>query len=193
MLETHSDVIEHQSSDKDPRLGFLTDIFQALGMPHVLDNQFTFCADRLKCSVLSKLQHRFNQFWRTTKEENQFKMSFYATITQGQMYRTEPYLLVNTRPEFRKVLCRLRISAHDLQIERYSDTARVVRTCRTRGVVEDELHFLNEYICYNLLRQRLLNNPHVRDLYTNGTRNNSYRPSDLLRLDKAQMYLAQYT
>ena len=51
----YSDMIEHQSRDKDTWLSFIINIFQALGMTHVWDNQFTFSADRLKRAVLSKL------------------------------------------------------------------------------------------------------------------------------------------
>ena len=90
----------------------------------------------------------------------------------------------------KKALCRLRISAHDLQIERgrYANIAREDRKCRTCGVVEGKLHFLNDYTRYDLLRQRLLDNPNM-DIFC---RNNNYRPSDLLQLDKSQMYLAEY-
>ena len=44
-------------------------------------------------------------------------MTFYATMTQGQPYRIQPYLFVNTKSEYRETLCRLHVSAHDLQIE----------------------------------------------------------------------------
>ena len=108
--------------------------------------------------------------------------------------RIEPYLLVCTKPEHRKALCRLRISAHDLQIERgrYANIAREDRKCRTCGVVEDELHFLNDCTRYDLLSQKLLEYPNVRDLCSDGTTNNNFRPSDFLQLDKAQMHLAEY-
>ena len=45
---------------------------------------------------------------------------------------------------------------------------------------------------YDLLRQGLLDNPNVRDLCSDGTINNNYRPSDFLQLDKAQIHLAEY-
>ena len=121
-------------------------------------------------------------------------MTFYATVGQAQTYRIEPFLLVCTTPEHRKALYRLRISAHDLQIERgrYANIAREDRKCRKCGVVEDELHFLNDCTHYDLLRQRLLDNPNVRDLCSNGTINDNYRPSDHLQLERSQMYLAKY-
>ena len=105
-----------------------------------MGQQFTFIVDRLKRAVLSKLQDRFKPIMQKDKEENQPKMTVYATITQGQTYMIEPYLLVNTKSEYRKALCRLHISAHDLQTEgeRYPKTARVGRKCRTCGVVDDE-------------------------------------------------------
>ena len=78
-------------------------------MTHVWDYQFTFSADRLKRAVLSKQQDRFNHFWQKSKEENQSKMTFYATMTQDLTYRTELYLLVNTKHQCRKDLPRLRI------------------------------------------------------------------------------------
>ena len=69
-------------------------------------------------------------------------MTFYASVSHGQKYIIEPYLLACTKPEHRKALCRLRTSAHDLQTERgrYANVAREDRTCRACGVVEDELH-----------------------------------------------------
>ena len=185
---------EHQSTDKNPWLNFIKNILRGLGMTHVWDNHSTFSADRLKRAVLVKLQDRFSQFWQKSKEENQSRMAFYTSVTHGQTYRTEPYLLVCTKLEHRKALCRLRISAHELQIERgrYANIAREDRKCRTCGVVEDELHFLNDCTRYDLLRQRLLDNPNVRDLCSDGTINNNYRPSDFLQLDKAQIHLAEY-
>ena len=190
----YADMTEHQSTDKNPWLNFIKNILRGLGMTHVWDNHSTFSADRLKRAVLVKLQDRFSQFWQKSKEGNQSRMAFYASVTHGQTYRTEPYLLVCTKLEHRKALCRLRISAHDLQIERgrYANMAREDRKCRTCGVVEDELHFLNDCTRYDLLRQRLLDNPNVRNLCSDGTINNNYRPSDFLQLDKAQIHLAEY-
>ena len=163
-------------------------------MTHVWDNHSTFSVDRWKKSVLVSLQDRFRQFWQKSKEGNQSSMAFYAFVKQGQRYRIVPYLLVCTKPEHRKALCRLRISAHDLQIERgsYANIVREDRKRKTCGVVEDELHFLNDCTGYDLLRQRLLDNPNVRDLCSDGTINNNFRHSDFLQLDKAQMHLAEY-
>ena len=134
---------EHQSTDKNPWLNFIKSILRGLGMTHIWDNHSTFSADGLKRAVLVKLQDRFSQFWQKSKEGNQSRMTFSASVTHGQTYRIEPYLLVCTKPEHRKALCRLRISAHDLQIEigRYANIAREDRKCRTWGVVKDELHF----------------------------------------------------
>ena len=121
-------------------------------------------------------------------------MTSYASVTQGQTYRIEPYLLVCAKSKHRKVLCRLRISAHDLQIERgrYANIAREDRKCRTCGVVEDKLHFRNDCTRYDLLKQRLQDYPNVQDLCSDGTMNNNYSPSDFLQLDKSQMYFAGY-
>ena len=163
-------------------------------MTHVWDNYSTFSADRLKRSVLAKLQDRFSQFWQKSKEGNQSKMTIYTSVTHGPTHKIEPYLLVCAKPEHRKALCRLRISAHDLQIERgrYANIAREDRKCRTCEIVEDELHFLNDCTRYDLLRPRLLDNRNVLDLCSDGTINNNYRPSDFLQLDKAQIHLAEY-
>ena len=103
MLEKiYSDMTEYQYTERDQWLSFIINLFQRLGMTHVWDNQFNFNADRLKCTVLGNVQDRFNQFWQESKEENQLKMIFYTTTTQGQTYRIEPYLLVDTKPEYRK-------------------------------------------------------------------------------------------
>ena len=149
-------------------------------MTHVWGNHSTFSADRLKKAVLVKLQDKFSQFWQKSEEWNQSRMTLYPSVTQGQTYRFEPYLLACTKPEHRKALCRPRISAHDFQIERgrYANIAREARKCRTCGEVEDKLHFLNDCTRYDLLRRRLLENPYVLDLCSDGTINNNYRPSD---------------
>ena len=98
-------------------------------------------------------------------------MTFNVSVTQGQTYRIEPYLLVYAKTEHRKALRRRHISAHDLQTEigRYSNVAREDRKCRKYGVVEDELWFLNDRTRYDLLRQRLPDNVNVRDACSNGT------------------------
>ena len=108
-----------------------------------------------------------------------------------QYHRIEPHLQERAKPEHGKALCRLRISAHDLQTERgrHSNIGRGDRKCRTCGIVEDELHFLKDCALYDLLRQRLLDNPNTRDLCSDGTMNNNYRPSNFLRLDKARCTL----
>ena len=80
-------------------------------------------------------------------------------------------LSVTQESKHRKAQGRFCIYAHYLQIDGsgYSDTEIEERKCRTCGVVEDELHYLNDCVCYGLLRKRLLDNPNVRDLCTHGT------------------------
>lgn len=70
-------------------------------------------------------------------------------------FRLEKYLTI-LRPEYRKPICRLRISAHRLFIEsgRYNNTPRTERICKncTLNKIEDEEHFLIQ--CSKFTKER---------------------------------------
>ena len=75
-------------------------------------------------------------------------------------FRLEKYLIL-LKPEYRKPLCRLRVSAHRLFIElgRYNNTPRSERICKncTLNQIEDEEHFLIHCSKFTKEREDLFN------------------------------------
>ena len=71
-------------------------------------------------------------------------------------FRLEKYLTL-LRPEYRKSICRLRVSAHRLFIEMdsYNNTPRTERICKNcmRNEIEDEEHFIIR--CNKFTKERL--------------------------------------
>jgi len=75
-------------------------------------------------------------------------------------FSMENYLLSITNRSLRIILCKFRISCHDLAIERgrYKNLKVEERVCSCNGTsVEDEFHFLMECPLYNSLRQSFFN------------------------------------
>ena len=71
------------------------------------------------------------------------KLSTYLFLKTN--FRLEKYLNL-LRPEYRKPICRLRVSAHRLPMEmgRYNNTPGTERICKhcMRNAIEDEEHFI---------------------------------------------------
>ena len=71
------------------------------------------------------------------------KISTYLFLKTN--FRLEKYLTL-LRPEYRKPICKLRVSAHRLLIEmgRYNNTPRTERICKNcmRNEIEDEENFI---------------------------------------------------
>ena len=114
-------------------------------------------------TLLADLEPKFEQFWRMklTEEKigpdniNHNKLRTYSTLKKS--FSQEPYLgLVQNRTQ-RMHITRLRISAHNLNIEwgRYKGLAianRVCKYCQNETNIDDELHFLNK--CKTFLTSR---------------------------------------
>ena len=145
-------------------LAFIKDLLYSLGFQHVWHNQGTMSLNRLKHSILKKLKYLYEKLWERSKD-NTSKLTFYASISNRYIF--QEYLL--SPKEYRQFLSKLRISAHELEIERgrYVGLPREQRLCKNCGVLEDELHFLDVCPAYDGLRERLfsgLNNSHDRHL-----------------------------
>ena len=109
------------------------------------------------------LEQKFEHFWKIklTEEKigpdniNHNKLRTYSTFKKN--FSLEPYLgLVQNRSQ-RMHITRLRISAHNLNIERgrYKGLAivhRVCKYCQNEMNIDDELHFLNK--CKTFLTSR---------------------------------------
>ena len=114
-------------------------------------------------TLLADLQLKFEKFWKIKLNEekngpdniNHNKLRTYSTLKNN--FGLEPYLgLVQNRSQ-RIHLTRLRISAHNLNIERgrYKGLAleqRVCKYCPSEINIDDELHFLTK--CKTFLTSR---------------------------------------
>ena len=97
-------------------------------------------------------------------------------------------------------LSRLRLSAHDLKIERgrYCSLPVADRLCKSCGVVEDELHFLDSCVLFNDKRVFFLRKINVKmksySSFNCNDANQIYitKPSSCMTLDWAQSELAKY-
>ncbi|NRB82002.1 MAG: reverse transcriptase family protein [Saccharospirillaceae bacterium] len=113
-------------------------------------------------NVLKTLREHFRNCWEHDKSKSP-KLAFYHLIKQN--FQKEPYLdnIKNVSNRYRTT--RLRISAHDFEIEsgRYKNIPRAERLCKwcqlslSGKFIEDESHVL--YICdlYGELRTKLIN------------------------------------
>jgi hypothetical protein len=136
-------------------LTFIRDILESLGFKHVWNNQSTLSPAKLKHSLQEKIKSLYCELWAKRTKENNSKLAFYSSITS--QFGFQKYLLLPR--EHRQAMTKLRISAHDLEVERgrYAGLPRQQRLCRHCGVLEDELHFLDVCPIYHALRHRLQN------------------------------------
>ena len=99
--------------------------------------------------------------WEYEKSKSP-KLEFYHSIKSN--FQKEPYLDIIKNPANRYRITRLRISAHDLEIEtgRYSNTARENRICKwclitlSDNFIENETHVLYHCDLYAELRTKLI-------------------------------------
>ena len=113
--------------------------------------------------IIEKLTEHFKRCWEHQKSTSS-KLSFYHSIKT--CFNREPYLDLCKGFSRRYSTTKLRISAHDLQIEqgRYSGLPRELRVCSwcktSMGLstVEDENHFLYECDLYSKIRSKFITN-----------------------------------
>ena len=111
--------------------------------------------------VLKQLREHFRDCWEYDKSKSP-KLAFYHTIKQN--FQKEPYLDTTANSSNRYRTTRLRISAHDLEIEsgRYKNIPRNNRICKwcsltsSDNVTEDETHLLYDCGLYADLRTTLI-------------------------------------
>ena len=90
------------------------------------------------------------------QKENTSKLEYYNQVTEK--YELQPYLTLQMNRKYVNATCKLRISAHDLMIEkgRYTKIKREDRLCLCCKKIEDEKHFLDECILYTVHRDDIL-------------------------------------
>ena len=107
---------------------------------------------------VNKLKEKYINLWRQ-KLQNSEKLSFYKEIKIK--YEPENYLMSERNISFRKEVTKLRISNHDLMIERgryfSPKLPRDERFCSTcsDNKIEDEKHFIIDCDFYNQERNAL--------------------------------------
>jgi hypothetical protein len=200
LRQAYDDMLLMDSCNKVPWIHFVKTMLFNIGFSHVWKNQGTLNMKRLRYAILNKLQEEYIQFWRNTKNGTSSRLSFYNTIVDN--YELQPYLMKCKNFKHRAALCRLRLSAHDLEIEkgRHRNIAAKDRLCKSCGVPEDELHFLDKCSIYDELRSCLLisfysltNSQSSNPRSNNLDKKTIYQtPSSLLPLEHGQAELAKY-
>ena len=113
--------------------------------------------------IIDHLTEQFKKSWEYQKSTSS-KLSFYHSIKSS--FGREPYLDCCKGFSRRYCTTQLRISAHDLQIERgrylnLSRDERICSWCKTsmgQSKIEDESHVLFECDLYSTLRSKLITN-----------------------------------
>ena len=143
---------------------FAEKVLEILNIPKPSNQQgLRICAK----SVKSALQHRYTLYWQSLKNTTYSKSSkgnnklrTYSTFKVS--FGPESYLRIR-KPELRRAIARLRMSAHRLNIEtgrfngknKYIPPEERVCTQCQMDAVEDELHFLIECPKYDQCRDSL--------------------------------------
>ena len=112
--------------------------------------------------ILKRCKEHFVNCWKLAKESSPKLNLFYSKIKSE--FKEEPYLTFVNNATNKYRMCRLRISAHDLEIEtgRYKQIARDKRICMWCNIsmgddcVEDENHLLFNCDLYNKPRKQLM-------------------------------------
>lgn len=105
----------------------------------------------------------YTSFWEKAKAKST-KLEFYEKVTNT--YKMETYLKSDMNKKYKTALTQIRISAHELEIEkgRYIGKKREERICRKCNVLEDEIHFLDNCQLYSTLRHKLQKNRNIENL-----------------------------
>ena len=128
-------------------------------------------------NISSKLIHTkyISNWYASQNKASDGKLFNYVKFKQNFGY--ENYLSLIKNFDFRRSICKLRISAHKLQIEvgRFSNIPRNERICKkcSSGCVEDEIHFLTncenfksdrdalfDFVCQRIPNFSILDNQH---------------------------------
>ena len=130
-------------------------VLNKVGMKHVWNNQSTLNVKRLRYAVNNKLENLYEMYWNKQKECTP-KLEYYNQVTDK--YGLQPYLTLQMNKKYVTAMSKLRISAHELMIERgrYTNVKRQDRLCTHCKDVEDELHFLDKCSLYKKPRDNLL-------------------------------------
>ena len=135
----------------------IKNIIDNLGFSHTWNN-FDINVDYLPI-FKQRLRDQFIQEWQIVIN-NSTKLESYCRYKTE--FKLEPYLVNITNDYQRKLLCRFRLSSHNLEIEagRYTGKSRNNRICKccNANVIESEFHFLLICPMYRSIRLAHLGN-----------------------------------
>ena len=130
-------------------------LLKILDIPNIMSYTKSNFIKSLKQSMNKKYSLDWQHLNETLKEG---KLVTYLFLKNN--FRLEKYLVL-LKPEYRKPICRLRVSAHRLFIElgRYNNTPRSERICKNcmLNQIEDEKHFLIHCSKFTKEREELFN------------------------------------
>ena len=157
-----------QIENKNNNQNWVSNIEKILGqngLSYIFINQMNasgFVGDMKDISkqVKKRSQDIFEQsilhYIKYKSENNEGKLIFYGTLKER--FKKENYLNIKN-VEYRKIMCKMRISAHNLEIEkgRYSNTEKEGRLCKVCKLneIETEEHFILNCTMYNNHRKSL--------------------------------------
>ena len=111
---------------------------------------------RLLCNK-SIMNHYVKDWYSSLHLYSEGKLSTYVKIKQKWGF--ESYLSVVRNFDYRRSMCKIRISSHSLKIEtgRFTNTPRNERLCTkcSSNTIENELHFLITCVKYDCERQEI--------------------------------------
>ena len=132
-----------------------------------LELKETYCIDysinRLKQLIMKKLKTLFLKAWFNDKDNVNGKLDTY--FSHKSNFQMEKYLDIQSF-QSRQILCKFRISAHQLRVEKERHKNKPIersqRTCNfcSHNDIEDEFHFLINCPLYNQCRESLFAQAH---------------------------------
>ena len=188
----YNQALNEKFNQKNVWIGYVKYILVSLGMGHVWSKQSTLSKIRLKHALRKRLEEVYTHFWIQKKNENISRLQFYKQATANDIYRLEPYLTSSKAKLHRQALSKLRLSAHNLSIERgrHRKIPREDRKCSVCGVVEDEIHFLDNCTKFSNERKQFIDVVNTR--FSGTLSNFIVSPSQALVIDELQECFAQY-
>lgn len=129
---------------------------------HVFDikeDTFIYKKDKFGSTLIQSLKKKYSSDWKEVNEKlKDGKLVTYLSLKTH--FGIEKYLNI-VKYEYRKAICRFRVSSHRLMIEtgRYNKIPRNDRLCKkcSENKIEDEIHFLLKCPLLNDKRAEIIN------------------------------------
>ena len=168
-------------------------VLERCGLTHFWQNQTIPSNFNISKCVYNILKHKYeNLFFNSINSDTGVtktggnKLRTYAKLKHE--YKMENYLNLNLELHSKKAMAEIRVSAHNLEIERGRKNKpaneRFCRNCKT--MVEDEVHFISDCPIYESLRNEYLPRRHQNpDAYFI----NLFKTSDTVKLENLAIFI----